>query len=102
MTTRIYAIKKNDAIVALVRASTPSTALAFMAAKTWTAERAKSDDVYAAATNGMKMQDVGDASPAPVVERTIAGTVTAVEIGAIAMPSDADLGADFHKFESRS
>lgn len=57
--TRIYALKRTGSttIVALVRATTRSTALAYMASKTWVAEQPTPDEVIAATVAGIKVED---------------------------------------------
>lgn len=64
MTTRIYAIKRDDVVVNLVRATTPGVALAHQARSTWTAGKATQDDLVKAIGIGMKVVDAEAPEPA--------------------------------------
>lgn len=56
---RIYAVRRNDDIVGLVRAGNPSQAVRHVVRQDFSASVAEQEELVSTITGGMKVQDAG-------------------------------------------
>jgi hypothetical protein len=58
-TRRIYAVRRNDEIVGLIRAGNPSQAVRHVVRQDYSANVAEQEELVSTISGGMKVQDAG-------------------------------------------